>query len=234
MSSDSQDRSGALDDGFFQTACDLDRALRIGLSRNQRIVLDAIREISWAPMLARLAGEPRPDPLPALINLSALARATKTDRSRLTTALARLLLAKIVRQIPAGYLINKRYLSWLDDNGKKARFDPDQLRWIREAKALVKRAWGTRAALLQTATPVANGNTPLLQNATTPVAECNTNCCELQHPHIEARAELELENREKRIQRTKRKGPNPTENRNRDRRAQAVALKRKLAEAKHG
>jgi hypothetical protein len=189
-------RPGALDHGFNILAKDLDRAFALGLSPNQAVIMNSIREQSWtAAAVTRKRGEPRPDPIPAKVNLSHLAEATGFNRSRLSTGLKGLFNGLILAKSEGGVLVRKDYAKWLDDEGKSPRFTPSQLAYIRAAKkknrpsgAVAKR----NSEVLQNATSD-TCRTPLkvLQNATVDsgaVAKRNTNCCKMQQLHIEERA----------------------------------------------
>lgn len=193
-------RPGTLDDGFNLIAKDLDRAFCLGLSTNQAVILNSVREQSWtASLLARRKGEPRPQPVPATLNLTHLAADSGLNRSRLSVALKALIAAEMLGCTEGGYLIKKDYSRWLDDDGKAPRFNPAQLRFIRAAKTPKK---GLRIAEidtqlpLQSATPgdemngqiqtqlplqsaTVNERLPL-PNATATVALCNSSRCALQ------------------------------------------------------
>lgn len=184
---DGGSRPGTLDDGFNVIAKDLDRAFCLGLSANQAVIMNSVREQSWtAALVARRKGEPRPDPRPARVNLTRLADGAGLNRSRLSTALKGLVSGGILAHAGDGYLIKKDYSKWLDDDGKGRRFILSQISYIRAAKGRVKPlqiADNNIPLPLQNATPEAElideiSNGLLLQNATvgpeTTVAKCNS------------------------------------------------------------
>jgi hypothetical protein len=184
---DGGSRPGTLDDGFNVIAKDLDRAFCLGLSANQAVIMNSVREQSWtAALVARRKGEPRPDPRPARVNLTHLADGSGLNRSRLSTALKGLVAGGILARSDDGYLIRKDYSKWLDDDGKARRFTTSQLTYIRAAKARAKPpqiAENSTPLPLQNATVEAElideiSNRLLLQNATvdpeTAVANCNS------------------------------------------------------------
>lgn len=155
-------RPGTLDDGFNLVAKDLDRAFCLGLSTNQAVIMNGVREQSWtASLLARRKGEPRPQPVPAKLNLTHLAADSGLHRSRLSLALKALIAAGVLAYVEGGYLIKKDYSRWLDDDGKAPRFTPAQLRFIRAAKAPKK------------GLQIADIDTPLPLQSATPSAEMN-------------------------------------------------------------
>jgi hypothetical protein len=190
-------RPGSLADGFNVVAKDLDRAFALALSPNEAVVMLAVREQSWsASLVTRRPGEPRPDPIPARLNLSTLAKSTGCNRSRLSTALRGLITGQILLESEAGLLVNKHYARWRTADGTSPRFGKDQLEFIRAAKRKRKQATDpsdTSPAppsddsqrVLQIATgccelqqsgvlPNATGVLPI---ATVTVADCNTPCC---------------------------------------------------------
>jgi hypothetical protein len=184
---DGGSRPGTLDDGFNVIAKDLDRAFCLGLSANQAVIMNSVREQSWtAALVARRKGEPRPDPRPARVNLTHLADGSGLNRSRLSTALKGLVAGGILARSDDGYLIRKDYSKWLDDDGKARRFTTAQLTYIRAAKARAKPpqiAENSTPLPLQNATVEAElideiSNGLLLQNATVDpeaaVANCNS------------------------------------------------------------
>jgi hypothetical protein len=145
-------RPGTLDDGFNLIAKDLDRAFCLGLSTNQAVIMNCVREQSWtASLLARRKGEPRPQPVPAKVNLTHLAADAGLNRSSLSLALKALIAGGLLACTEGGHLIKKDYSKWLDDDGKEPRFTAAQLRFIRAAKTPKK---GLRISDIDTQLPL--------------------------------------------------------------------------------
>lgn len=187
---DGDARPGTLDDGFNIIAKDLDRAFSIGLTTNQAVLMNAIRELSWtASLVTRPKGGQRPEPIPVKLNLTKLADGSGLNRSRLSTALKGLLAGHLLKPDEGGYLIDKHYADWLDDDGKAPRFTRSQIAWIRAAKKSKSRKKAEAISDIRNPLPLQNatvetshigeinGRLPL-QNATigheSAVAKCNS------------------------------------------------------------
>lgn len=120
------ERPGKLKNGFNITARDLDRAVVVaGFGDLHMLLIEQARELSYArAKLAKID-----DPLPFAINISALARDTGKDRKWLTVRFHDLVRYRVFLPLSdGGYLINKDYRQWLDDDGNP-RLTVRQIAW---------------------------------------------------------------------------------------------------------
>jgi hypothetical protein len=115
---------------FHRIARDLDRALALaGLSRNQTLLLQRARELSWG---WRPKNENQ-EALPFRLNLSELARIANCQRPGMSLQFKMMVERRFFVAVGDGtFLINKDYRKWLNNDGRSLLTDAN-IAWCLEA-----------------------------------------------------------------------------------------------------